>query len=717
MLEVQIRALRRPADLVTTARLVLVGAVAVLVARAVVAPVPLALLVSLASVALVLDAVDGVVARRTVCTRFGARYDMEVDALLVLALSVHVARTVAWWVILIGLARYLLLVAGRLWPWLNAPTPPRYWAKVVAAVQGIVLTVVTADVLPRPVAVAALAVALALLVESFGHQVRQLWRLRPAERPRRAPSVAVSAAAYVVLWLALVAPDRVRDLSPEAFARVPVELLVLILLAALLPARVRRPAAVALGVLLTLLTVVRALDLGFSAVLDRRFDLLNDSYYLGPGLGVVRDSSGTIAMLGLVAGVAVLVVLVGVVLTASVQRVAESAARHRRVGVTVVVAATTVGAFSAATGSGLASTGTSALAARQVHAVGFDLADRRAFAAEIADDDPLPAGLLGRLRGRDVLVVFVESYGRVAVQGTSYSPGVDAVLDRGTEQLRAAGYDSRSAFLTSPTFGAASWLAHSTLQSGLWVDSQQRYNQLVTSTHTTLTSAFEQAGWRTVFDVPAVTKDWADGRRFYGFDKLYDERNVGYRGPRYSYAPMPDQFTLAAFEQHELTPGPRKPVMAEIDLVSSHHPWTPLPQMVPWSRVGDGSVFSDVPTVGGSPDEVLRSPSKVRAAYGRSVEYTWSALVSWLARRADPNLVLVVLGDHQPHSYVTGTSPGHDVPISVIAQDPAVLDAVSGWGWSAGLRPAPDAPVARMDGFRDRFLFTFSDPDPEGSSS
>jgi len=157
--------------------------------------------------------------------------------------------------------------------------------------------------------------------------------------------------------------------------------------------------------------------------------------------------------------------------------------------------------------------------------------------------------------------------------------------------------------------------------------------------------------------------------------------------------------------------------MAEIDLVSSHHPWTPLPQMVPWSRVGDGSVFSDVPTVGGSPDEVLRSPSKVRAAYGRSVEYTWSALVSWLARRADPNLVLVVLGDHQPHSYVTGTSPGHDVPISVIAQDPAVLDAVSGWGWSAGLRPAPDAPVARMDGFRDRFLFTFSDPDPEGSSS
>jgi hypothetical protein len=112
---------------------------------------------------------------------------------------------------------------------------------------------------------------------------------------------------------------------------------------------------------------------------------------------------------------------------------------------------------------------------------------------------------------------------------------------------------------------------------------------------------------------------------------------------------------------------------------------------------------------------VLRSPSRVRAAYGRSVEYTWSALVSWLVRRPDPNLVLVVLGDHQPHSYVTGTHPGHDVPISVIAQDPAVLDAVSAWGWTPGLRPSPDAPVWRMDAFRDRFLTAFSAPAPEGS--
>jgi phosphatidylglycerophosphate synthase len=720
MPRVQLRPVRRlaagPANIVTTVRLGLACVVAGLVAHSFVEPARTGLIVAVAAVALVLDAVDGSLARRTgTCSRFGARYDMEVDAFLVLALSVRVATTVAWWVLLIGLARYLLLVAGWRWPWLRGETPPRYWAKVVAAIQGIVLTIVAAEVLPRWAALTALGIALALLAESFAHQARQLWRIRPAS-PERRRSVVVTAAAYVLVWLALVAPDRLTDLTFTAFARVPLELLALVLLGVVLPPLLRRPVAVVLGVVLTLLVVVRALDIGFSAVLDRRFDLLNDSYYLAPAIGVVRDSSGTAAAVGAVAAVVVLLVALLALLSGAVGRVASSAMRHRRVSGSVVASLALVGAFSAAAGAGVASTQTSALAVRQVTSVRADLADRKAFTEQISTDEQLPAGLLDRLRGKDVLLVFVESYGRVAVQGTSYSRGVDEVLDRGTAQLRAAGYDARSAFLTSPTFGAASWLAHSTLQSGLWVDSQQRYNQLVTSRRTTLTSAFERAGWRTVFDVPAVTKDWADGRRFYGFDTLYDARNVGYEGPRFSYATMPDQYTLAALERHELTSGVRRPVMAEVDLVSSHHPWTPLPRLVDWSDVGDGSVFDSMPAEGASPDAVFRDPDKVRTAYGASVEYTWESLVSWLVRRPDPNLVLVVLGDHQPHSYVSGTHPGHDVPISVIARDPAVLGAVDDWNWQAGLHPSPDAPVWRMDAFRNRFLTAFSNAALEGSA-
>jgi phosphatidylglycerophosphate synthase len=166
-----------PADRVTLTRAVLVGGVAALVAAA--PPVPVAVLVGLAAVALVLDRVDGEVARRTgSVSRFGAAFDMEVDAFLVLVLSVYVAGTVGAWVLLIGLARYALWVAGRFAPWLREPVPTRPWAKVVAAVQGVVLTVVAADVLPAAVEVTALVLALVLLTESFAHQVLWLRRHR-----------------------------------------------------------------------------------------------------------------------------------------------------------------------------------------------------------------------------------------------------------------------------------------------------------------------------------------------------------------------------------------------------------------------------------------------------------------------------------------------------------------------------------------------------------
>jgi hypothetical protein len=265
----------------------------------------------------------------------------------------------------------------------------------------------------------------------------------------------------------------------------------------------------------------------------------------------------------------------------------------------------------------------------------------------------------------------------------------------------------RSAFLTSPTFGAGSWLAHSTLQSGLWVKGQQRYDQLLSTRRLTLSGAFHRAGWRTVLDVPADGGAWPEGQRFYRIDAMRDSRDVGYRGPQFGYAPVPDQYTLDWFARHELTPGPRRRVMAEIDLVSSHHPWAPLPHLVPWDRLGDGSIFDGMPQRGQTAAEVLGNTERVQSAYGRSVEYTLRTVVQLLQRSADRNLVVVMLGDHQPHHYVSGPAPGYDVPVSVIARDPAVVRRIAGWGWQPGLRPAPDAPVWRMDAFRNRFLRAF----------
>lgn len=174
------RAALGPADRVTLARASLVCGVAALVADG---AAPIALLVPLTSAALALDAVDGRVARATgTSSRLGARFDMEVDAVLILLLSGYVAGSFGAWVLAAGVARYALWLAARLLPWLRRDSPPRPWAKVVAALQGIVLTVAAADVLPRSLATALLVSALALLAESFGRQAGWLWLHRADAR-------------------------------------------------------------------------------------------------------------------------------------------------------------------------------------------------------------------------------------------------------------------------------------------------------------------------------------------------------------------------------------------------------------------------------------------------------------------------------------------------------------------------------------------------------
>jgi phosphatidylglycerophosphate synthase len=177
---------RGPANQVTLVRALLtVGVAGVSLAGGFAGQV--ALRVSLASVALVLDGVDGWVARRTrTVSGFGARFDMEVDAFLILVLSAYVARSAGWWVLCIGLARYAFVAAGRLLPWLRGTAPARPWCKVVAVVQGVVLTVAASGLLPLGWERLALLVALALLAESFGHEVRDLWRARPREAGRGA---------------------------------------------------------------------------------------------------------------------------------------------------------------------------------------------------------------------------------------------------------------------------------------------------------------------------------------------------------------------------------------------------------------------------------------------------------------------------------------------------------------------------------------------------
>jgi hypothetical protein len=729
-----------PADWVTLARAALAVGVAALVADSFGEPARIALLVSLAVVALALDAVDGWVARRTRTTAAGAIFDGEVDAFLIFSLSVYVARSAGVWVLAIGAARYAFLVAGWAVPWMRAQLPPRYWRKVVAATQGVVLTVAAAGILSPLVTAVTLLVALVLLAESFG---RDVWWLRsnrrrihprtgaghsPPEkvdppagrrRVRQSIGVALTIGAVALVWAALVAPDQPGYLTLNAFLRVPLELLVLVALAVVLPANGRKLLALSAGFVLSLVIVLKAVNYEMFANFDRPFDPLGDISQLGTGIETLRSVVGRTETTLIEVVVVVGVVLVVLLLTLALLRLTRVAADNRRFSIRALTVLGAVWLLCLVSGAQVlahtpvASASAAGFIVAEVRTVQADIRDSAVFAKQIGHDRfrSTPGDqLLTGLRGKDVLLVFVESYGQVSVQGSSFAPAIDALLRDGTEQLRTAGFSARSAFVDAPGFGGISWLAHSTLQSGVWANSQRRYDQLVGSRRFTLSDAFNRAGWRTINFAPADDRTWPTGSSFYHYDTLYDRANMGYRGPSFTYAPMPDQYMFAALQRLELSRAHRRQLFAEVDTVSSHMPWNRIPRQIPWSEIGNGSIFSHLPLYR-EPGSFWWHPNQVKAAYVRSLEYSLNVLISFVKHYARRNLVLVAVGDEQPLPIVSGQDATHDVPISIIAHDPAVLKRIRGWGWQSGLLPSPQAPVWRMSAFRDRFLTAYG-PQP-----
>ncbi|GAA3069245.1 hypothetical protein GCM10010464_36740 [Pseudonocardia yunnanensis] len=542
--------------------------------------------------------------------------------------------------------------------------------------------------------------------------------VRRDKRPRHIRIGAIlTGLAGVLVFLALVAPREVGQVTPFAVLRIPIEGLLGVALLIALPPRARRVLAVAAGTLLGLLTVLRVLQMGFLAILGRPFDPIFDWSQLGSGITLLEDSMGPAGAIGTTAGAAVAGAALVVLMALSVRRLTNLAARHRTTTVRTVAVLT--GAWLACFAVGaqivapvpVAARSTAALGVQTAQQVSTSLRDQQIFDEQAATDafrGTPDANLLTALRGKDVIFTYVESYGRSALENPEFAPTVGTVLDDGTRRLAAAGFDSRSAYLTSSVSGGGSWLAHATLLSGLRVTNQHSYDKLVATDRLTLTSAFQRGGWQTVSVMPSNSGPWPE-KAFYGIDRSYDSANLGNRSLTYSGFQTPDQYTLSAFEQTERSRPDRGPLMAEIPLVSSHWPWAKVPNLLDWDAVGDGSVF-DRPGAGRSdPVDVVESdPDRMRDGYRRSIEYSLSTLVSYVEKHGDDDLVLVVLGDHQPAAFVAGDDAGMDVPITIVTRDRAVLDRIAGWGWQDGLRPGPRAPIWPMESFRDRFLTAFA---------
>ena len=526
---------------------------------------------------------------------------------------------------------------------------------------------------------------------------------------RRSWSWATWVAALIVLGLVLMIPDMLSDEPWKQFEHLPIELPLFLLVPLLLP---RAPALIVqavLAFLVTVLTLIKIANIGIFAGFDRSFDPLLDPLLATTAIGTLARANiflavaACVAVFILVCGFMAILLWTGRVLTA---RAEASRALTMAVAILLTVAGVGLMHVRANDPPTLVTSANTALVARnQIELAQADLRDRNEFARVLVDDPLSKSESFAALKGVDVLLVFVESYGQTTLGTPEYADIIRPTLTEFESALMGAGFSSRSAWAGSPTFGGESWLAHSTVLSGAWIDNQRRYRMLMESSRTSLVGDFKRAGWRTVGVMPEITlTPWADAE-FFGYDKFYGSPELNYAGAPFGYMVMPDQFTLAAFQRAELTPN-HAPLMAQIALVSSHIPWAPLPKLLPWDQVGDGSVFTTARTEE-TAETVWSEPSRISRFYVRSIDYSLRALMSFVTAYGSDNVLLIILGDHQPMPFVAGDFAPHTVPIHIIAKNAALLDQL-GEGWTRGMIPDVQSPVWPMDTIRAHIHAAFT---------
>jgi len=312
---------------------------------------------------------------------------------------------------------------------------------------------------------------------------------------------------------------------------------------------------------------------------------------------------------------------------------------------------------------------------------------------------------LTKLNGSNVYVFFIESYGHSVFADPRHSPLITPFLEDAEHRLEKRGYLTSSNFLTSPAFGGSSWLAHGALAGGMTISSQLQYDLLLTSRVQPVAEYFNRAGYRTVSVMPGTLWPWAAGE-FYKYRKKYYAPDFDYRGPRFGWAPMTDQYVLDAVYRSEILNRAR-PLFIEFVLISSHAPFNEMPHYVAdWSAIGDGSIYHG--------QEPVRFPiiwpdlKNASEAYVTSIKYDWQVLLGFMEHTAADDQIIIILGDHQPNLKITGDNQPWSVPVHIISRNPDFVSPFMKRGYTPGLVPAQPLPHAGIESLLWTLLEEFS---------
>jgi hypothetical protein len=488
--------------------------------------------------------------------------------------------------------------------------------------------------------------------------------------------------------------------------------------------RAPRPLLHLLAGITTLLVFLRLADLTARTVVDRPLNLFLDVSLLPALWDVTVTFLGTVRAVAVVAVAVMALIGLHILLVEIFARLGRGFAHApaRKTFAVLGVAALAVFGVQRLAPFEIAAwrpvSGAASLTAYlQADRVADTLIRRAAFRVDLENDPAAafaPDAMLSKLHGTDVFIVYIESYGVSAIDDPRYSEVVLPRVDAFGEETANAGWSSVSGRLVAATAGGQSWLNHASLSSGRWIDDQTLYSIFLTERPRTLVHDFGSSGWRTVQVKPAITLPWPEGQQL-GYQGTWEAADMGYLGPRFYWGIVPDQFALDFFSRRELEIEARLPVFASIALISSHAPWLPVPEVVGWDELGDGSVYERWTEGAPLPRDVWRDVEAVRDQYRLSVAHSLDAVSAWLADRVDPSSLVVVLGDHQAAPLITGPDASRAVPVHVLSGNPALLAPFEELGFVAGMRPEPepetgDIVLNRMDVFRSFMLEAFSGP-------
>lgn len=523
-------------------------------------------------------------------------------------------------------------------------------------------------------------------------------------------------AAAIVLHLALIQPNHPAAMTWKALRLFALELPVLLLALPFIgDGRLCRILRLVLVALLTTIVVFKAADLAMFTAFTRGFNPVGDLPLIEAGFRLLWGSIGLLPAIAAIVGAllaigAVALVLwwaMGVWARLPLPRVMRLAAGGGAV-VALTLAVMDVGAIMARWQGVIKTPGTAFTARFGVERallVRRTLTDLRNF-NDLARADPFAERRdLLDLIDRDVFVIFVESYGRTSLDTPFYAQEHRPLLQQATRDLGVLGLDMRSAYLTSPTRGGQSWLAHATFANGMRVDGQARYHAALASGRETLFHLAANAGFQTAAVMPAITLDWPESLLM-GFETVLPAADLGYAGLPFNWVTMPDQFTMAATDRLLRTEQRPRNLFAQIALISSHAPWVPVPELIAWQDVGDGSIFNEIAQSGDRPDVVWRDHDRVREQYRMAVSYSLETVFAYAALHADDPPLMIVIGDHQTSGFIA-LDERPDVPVHIIGPQ-ELIRHIDNWGWTQGLVPAADAPLLPMEAMRDKILNSFS---------